>query len=205
MSVRAITPNDIEQKKKKKKNNFRKLFLLVDSFLTLLDIKARRRRQWRRRRRWMEEVHEGQWEFISKVKKGVFSRSVQRKEEYSFLLCIKFTRIMVITLLTLYPLSLPLVVVVVISVREKGTVFSCLVGIQRRDIKWRWGKFIKITMNIYTTVTIELGQHSFAFSSRWTFHKNFSSLFCVLRIITITICDANVDNETLSLTISIRD
>lgn len=50
MSVRAITPNGI---KKNKKNNFRKLFLLVDSFLTLLDIKKRRRR-WQRLR-WMSE------------------------------------------------------------------------------------------------------------------------------------------------------
>lgn len=104
MSVRAITPNGI---KKKKKNNFRKLFLLVDSFLTLLDIKKRRRR--RQRLRWMSEWVNGggTWgtmRLYVKSEKRSFPPalcSAQRKED-SFLLCIKFTRIMVITLLTLY-------------------------------------------------------------------------------------------------------
>lgn len=64
MSVRAITPNDI---KKKKKNNFRKLFLLVDSFLTLLDMikeEDDENDEWRR--------YMGTMRVYIKSEKGVF-------------------------------------------------------------------------------------------------------------------------------------
>ena len=103
MSVRAITPNGI---KKKKKNNFRKLFLLVDSFFD--SSRYKKEEEDGDDNDYDEWVNEGgTWGTMRvyiKSEKRSFSPSLysaQRKED-SFLLCIKFTRIMVITLLTLY-------------------------------------------------------------------------------------------------------
>lgn len=193
MSVWAITSNIT---KKKKKNNFRKLFHLVYFFSFSSHLRKNKDDE---RNEWQEVF--GDNENLYQEKKEFSSSPAQFNERKTVsFFCIKFTRIMVITLLTLPPSDSP-------SLFFHSQWCQSCVRVRKAQflvVSWAYkgetlrdgvdeGKFIKITMNIYKnhhnwarSTFIYINFHeNFKHTRSWNYNNN--NLWCKRRQCSLTI------------------